>query len=247
MSLQDAQLNLDKVRDNRENYEITAPISGTVVTKNVKAGDKLDNSNSLTEMAVIYDMSSLNFDLNVDELDISKISVGQDVKITADALEGKVYTGKVTNVSINGTQSNGVTTYPVSVEITEFDNNLIPGMNIDAEIVVESVSNVLAVPVSAVTRGNNVYVKGEKESEEDRAPEGYKTVKVQTGVYNDDFIEITKGLKEGDTVWIQSIAGGGMRMPGMMGGGMPGGGMGGGMPGGGMGGARTGGGMPGGR
>ena len=73
-------------------------------------------------------------------------------------------------------------------------------MNVDAEIVVEKVENVLAVPVSSLNRGNNVYVKGDKTDKNDSAPEGYKTVEVQTGISDDDYIEIKSGLSEGELV-----------------------------------------------
>ena len=206
LAVKDAQLNLEKLRDTKENYEITAPISGTVVTKTIKAGDKLNNTNALTEMAVIYDMSSLKFDISVDELDINRISMGQAVTISADALGGKEYTGYITNISIKGKTASGVTTYPVTVEITEFDENLIPGMNVDVEIITDSVEGALSVPSSAVIRNNVVYVKGEKESTDDVAPEGYKSITVETGVYNDDYIEIKSGLSEGDLVYVQQTA-----------------------------------------
>ena len=250
LSLQEANLSKDNAQKKLEDYTITAPISGTVIEKNIKAGDKLDNTNASTVMAVIYDMSSLELDLSVDELDIKNVEIGQEVTITSDALDGKMYHGKVINVSINGTTEGGVTTYPVKIEVIDFDDELLPGMNVDAEIVTSKAENVLCVPISAVNRGNTVYVKGEKTDEKDRAPEGYKSVKVETGVFNDNLIEIVSGLSENDSVWVPQIEvsnnmfgfpgmGG---MPGGMGG-MPGGGMGGGMPGGGMsgGGMRSGG------
>ena len=71
-----------------EDYTITAPISGTVVEKNFKAGDTLDSTSASSAMAVIYDLSELEFELGVDELLIGKVQVGQDVIITADALPG---------------------------------------------------------------------------------------------------------------------------------------------------------------
>ena len=220
LNLKDSKLSLEKMKDNLEDYSIKAPISGTVVRKNVKAGDKIDNTNASTELAVIYDMSLLKFEMSVDELDINKVEVGQSVKVTADALNGKAYKGAITNVSINGTTSNGVTTYPITVEITEFDDDILPGMNIDATIVISEVKDVLAVPVGAVNRGNRVYVKGEKENDKDMAPEGFKTIEVVTGISNDNFIEIKKGLTEGDVVYALSVSqnGGMQMMPGMMGG-----------------------------
>lgn len=258
LSLRSSALSRQNAQDKLDDYTITAPISGTVVMKNIKAGDKLDNSNMSTEMAVIYDMSSLECELSVDELDIKNVEIGQNVTITSDAVEGRVYHGEVSNVSINGTTSGGVTTYPVTIIITDFDEDLLPGMNIDVEITTSQAKGVLAVPVTAVNRGNIVYVKGEKTDENDRAPEGYKSVQVETGVYNNEYIEIKSGLNVGDVVYTPQIqaasnqqsAMAGMMggMPGGMGGGMPGG-MGGGMPSGGnMGGGNRqgGGGMPGG-
>ena len=121
-------------------------------------------------------------------------------------------------------------------------------MNIDAEIEVSSAKDVLAVPIAAVMRGDIVYVAGEKTEPDDRAPEGYKTVKVETGVSDSEFIEIISGLFEGDVVRMEIVAPQNNEMqmmpgmPGGIGGGMPGG-MGGGMPGG-MGGGMPGGGMP---
>ncbi len=234
LSLQDARINLEKLMESGDDYEITAPISGKVITKNAKAGDKIDVSNSQEKMAVIYDMSSLKFELMIDELDINKVSVGQKVKITADALDGKEYTGFVEKVSIDGTEASGVTSYPVSVVIEDFDEELLPGMNIDAEIEVGNVQNVLAVPKSAVSRDNIVYVAGEKEDVTDRAPEGFKSVKVETGLNDGSYVEIISGLSEGDEVRVEASNNSnqfpmGMPMGGFhggmsMGGGAPGGG-----------------------
>ncbi len=246
LSLQESKLSRENAQKKLEDYTITAPISGTVIEKNVKAGDKLDTGMTSSVMAVIYDMSALECELAVDELDIKNVEVGQTVTITSDALEGKVYQGEVTNISVNGTMEGGVTTYPVTISILDFDDELLPGMNVDAEIITSQTNNVLAVPVAAVNRGNIVYVKGEKTEENDRAPEGYKSVTVETGAYNDTLIEITSGLSEGDFVWVPQAEGSGNNgfaaMMGMagMGGGAPGGGMPGGMQGGGMSGNRGG-------
>ena len=220
LSLKSSMLSRDNAQKKLEDYTITAPISGTVVTKNVKAGDKLDNSNMSAEMAVIYDMSSLECELSVDELDIKNIEIDQNVVITSDAVDDRQYTGRVSNISINGTTSGGVTTYPVTIEILDFDEDLLPGMNIDVEIITSKATDVLAVPVSAVNRGNIVYVKGEKTEENDNAPDGFKSVKVETGVYNNKYIEIKSGLSEGDIVYVPQIKSSGDENPmaGMMGG-----------------------------
>ncbi len=233
LSLKASQLSQNNAQKKLEDYIITAPISGTVVMKNVKAGDKIDNTNMLTEMAVIYDMSGLECELAVDELDIKNVEVGQTVVITSDAVEGKRYRGEVSNISVNGTTANGVTTYPVTIIITDYDKDLLPGMNIDVEIITSKVDDVLSVPISAVMRGNKVYVKGEKSNKKDPAPEGYKSVSVETGAYDSHYIEIKSGLSLGDIIYVPKVKssnggstmfGDAKGMDGMMGGGSPSGG-----------------------
>jgi len=158
LSLKDSKLSLQNTMDQMDDYNITSPIAGTVIEKDYKTGDTVNSSSGGTTLAVIFDMSSLVFEMSIDELDVSSVKVGQQVTVTADALEGKTFTGVVDKVNIKGTTSNGVTTYPVTVKINESDG-LLPGMNVNASIVVESEKDVLAIPVGAVARGNTVLVK----------------------------------------------------------------------------------------
>ncbi len=207
LSLRDAQLTLQNAVDQLDNYSITSPIAGTIVEKKCKQGDKLDTSSGLNGgLCTIFDLSYLTLTLNVDELDIAKIEEGQDVDVTVEAVEGKSYRGVVTKVNINGTTAGGVTSYPVTIRIDETEG-LLPGMNVDVEIEVQSKAGVLAVPVSAVERGNRILVKtGEvpegKENTlgENGLPAGYEYREVTLGINDDDYIEITAGLEEGDQI-----------------------------------------------
>lgn len=163
ISYKNAKLSLQEQRDNLDDYKITSPISGTVITKNAKAGDTIDKTNSTQVLMVVADVSKLKFDLAIDELDVSKISVGQAVQITCDALENEEYIGEISNVSVEGTASNGVTTYTAEVIINE-PGNLRPSMNIDASVIVESARDVLRVPTSDIKTANGrsfVFVKDE--------------------------------------------------------------------------------------
>lgn len=245
ISLNNAQTNLQNAQKKLDDYSVTAPISGTVVTKTAKAGDKIEGGSTGT-LCTIYDLSYLEMTMAIDELDIGQVAVGQSVRITADAVPDQTYSGTVTKVSVAGTTSGGITTYPVTVRIDETDG-LRPGMNVDAEIVIESRDNVLAVPSGAVNRGDTVLVTADSPSATNaldrEAPEGYVYVQIGTGVDDDSYVEITSGLQEGDTVAYLPTSSGSsnMMMGGMMMGGMPSGGMGGGAPSGGMGGDRGGG------
>ncbi len=250
-SLENAQSNLDTTTDNYENYTITAPISGTVTTKNVNVGENVQNGNSATALAVIYDLSEVTFEMNIDELDISNVKVGQKVEVTADAFEDQTFEGTVTKVSMEGTAANGVTYYPVTVTMTEY-GDLLPGMNVTGVIILDEAEDALAIPVDALQRGNKVYVKDSTTSKkaepstQDTAaagadrPEGFHEVAVTSGLTSDEYVEILSGdLSEGDEVYISQSSVSSSTdtmMPGM------GGGMGGGNPGGGsMGGANAGG------
>ncbi|SCJ56171.1 multidrug efflux system subunit MdtA [uncultured Clostridium sp.] len=165
-NLENAENKLSNTQDSVEDYTITAPISGTVITKNAKVGDKISKSSSgTTTMAVIYDLSTMTLEMSVDELDVSSIKVGQSVEITADAVESETFTGTVTNVSLQSSYSNGVTNYPVTVTLDD-TGSLLPGMNVDAKIILDSSENALVIPASALMRGNRVYVKKSSDSTE---------------------------------------------------------------------------------
>lgn len=251
--VEQAQSSLDSTQDNVDNYTITAPISGQIITKSVKVGDKIsrNSGSSDTTLATIYDMSELTFEMSVDEMDISSVAVGQSVSVTADAYSDRTFSGTVTNVSLKGSQSNGVTNYPVTVTLDSDANGvLLPGMNVDGVITVGESKDTLMVPSGALMRGNRVYIKDDSADVSEgpqmgNVPAGFKAVEVEIGLSNDDFVEIKSGVSEGDTVYVEESSGKSTDMFQMGG---PGGEMGdpGGAPGGngGGGGQRGGGGMP---
>ena len=347
-----AQLSLQDSYDKLDDYVIKSPINGTVITKNSKVGDTIDRSNSSVTMMVIADISKLKFDLEIDELDVVNVKEGMEVEITCDAIENQTFRGYISNVSVEGNSSNGVTTYTAEVVIDE-PGELRPSMNVDASVIIQSAQDVLMVPISDVkTAGNQKYVfvpsdntdkdnseksnegmpdrqnggnRPERKSEDNssdtaegenrpergsrdtphdtangenrpergsgdnppdsaeggnrpeqenggnppdmpeggnppdgangaspeqhgggrrniNAPDGFTAQFVETGISNDDYIEIKSGLNEGDMVYQQETSSSGNNNNMMMGGmGGPGGGMGG-APGGGMGGGAPGGG-----
>ena len=204
-SLLNAQLSMSDTQKQMENYTITSPISGTVIQKNVKAGDTVGTDTTASEtLCTIYDLSYLEMTLNVDELEILSIKAGQTVTITADAISDRTFTGVVTSVSAAGTTTGGTTTYPVTIRIDD-TGDLLPGMNATAEIEVSSASNALAVPNGSVVRGNYVLVTKDSPSaanavQDMTAPDGYVYVKITTGTSDNDSIEVTGGLQEGDTI-----------------------------------------------
>ena len=200
-SLRSAEISMQNLQDTMNNYTITAPISGTIIEKDAKVGDAVKTGDTL---CIVYDLSYLEMNINVDELQISSISVGQQVQITADAVPDKTYVGTVTRVSMKGASNGGTTTYPVSIRIDDTDG-LRPGMNANAEIVVAEAKNALVVPNAAVMRGSYVLVTKDSPSAANadttmEAPEGFVYVPVKTGVSDDDYTQIVSGIQEGDTI-----------------------------------------------
>ena len=200
-NLRSAQMSMEDTEDQLNNYTITSPISGTIIEKNAKVGDALSTG---SDLCTIYDLSYLEMTINVDELQVSSLKVGQSVQVTADAVKDKTYEGLVTRVSMKGDTSGGTTTYPVTVRIDETDG-LRPGMNANAEIVVAQAKNALTVPNAAIVRGGYVLVRQDSPSavnadDSMSAPEGYVYVKVKTGVSDDNYTQVTSGLSESDTI-----------------------------------------------
>lgn len=165
----DLKLNLENAYDKLDDYEIKAPISGTIITKNSKKGDTISGGDSV-KLMVVADMSAMKFTFQADETDVEKIKVGQTVQVTADAVSGKVFMGEVTAVATEGKSENGVSQYPIDVVVTDYGQNdedgcLRSGMNVTAQIIYEHAENELLVPVSAVTKlgdDSYVFVKGKK-------------------------------------------------------------------------------------
>ena len=204
-SLRAAELQMSSAEKTISHYTIDAPISGTIVDKKVKAGDKLSaNDTAMQNLCTIYDMRYLEMKLNVDELKIRSLEVGQEVEITADAVPGETYKGVISSILVAGTTANGSTSYPVTVRIDDM-GELLPGMNATAKITTASVKNVLALPNAALVRGSYVLVTKDSPSAANAetsmtAPDGYVYVKVTTGISDDDYIEVKSGLQEGDTI-----------------------------------------------
>ena len=200
-TLRSAEISLQNLQDTMANYTVTSPISGTIIEKDAKVGDAVKSGDTL---CVIYDLSYLEMVINVDELQISSLTVGQKVQITADAVQDKNYVGTVTRVSMKGASNGGTTTYPVTIRIDETDG-LRPGMNANAEIVVAEAANALTVPNAAIVRGGYVLVTQDSPSASKadatmEAPEGFVYVAVKTGVSDDDYTQIVSGIQEGDTI-----------------------------------------------
>jgi len=144
------------------------------------------------------DTSEMVAQLGVSETAIHKVRKEQQATITIDAFPGRTYQGKVSHVSQlpnpQGPFSGGIKVYLVRVDVVNPDEGLKPGMSAKAEIVVEHLSNVLAIPIQCIVSQddkNICYVKTNDQIEERE---------VATGSYSETFVHITSGLAEGESI-----------------------------------------------
>lgn len=190
-----AQVAVDLAGDQLARAEIKAPMDGVVITLDAEKGKYVTTGASL---AVVADTRRLLVKADVSESDSGRLAVGQPVKITTSALPDMEFAGEVTRVgaaAVTKTKSSGEQTdVQVTVSITKFNEKLKPGYNVDLTITTASKSRALVVPYEAVLEKNKrkeVYV-----IEKGRAAK--KTV--TTGVGNELYITVEKGLNKGDKV-----------------------------------------------
>jgi RND family efflux transporter, MFP subunit len=201
----DYLITLDTQKRQLDNYNIKSPIDGTVLIKNKKAGDTIGASANTQTLMTVVDMTKVKFDMKIDELDINKLKINQAVNVTADAIPDKVFVGKITSIAGKGTATNGVSNYLVQVTIDD-PEGLKPGMNVSAKTIVAEKENILMVPASAVwKKDGKTYVTLPSGDGKETPGTEKKEVNVEIGINNKDYIEITKGLNEGDKVVIPSL------------------------------------------
>jgi len=188
-TLQDAQEALD-------NATLRAPFDGTVLSVSAEAGDLLTPSTTVLTLA---DLTSRRVLVAVDETDISQVAAGQAATITFDALPGQRFSGRVLEVPLEGTLSSSVVTYPVPVSLEGAENAaLLPGMTANVTITTGRSEDALLVPILALEQDDQGYYV----LVEDGAG-GSTMARVQAGLDNGQYVEIKRGLLEGDRVLVR--------------------------------------------
>ena len=178
---------------------VRSTITGLILDVPVKVGNSVIQANTMndgTTVATVADMSDLIFDGNIDETEVGLLFEGMPMTISIGALQDYKFNATLEYVSPKAVENNGANQFEVKAAVSvQSDKMIRSGYSANAEIVLETVRNVLSVPESALEfRGDDtfVYLKNEKGE--------YKLQKVKTGLSDGVNIEIKSGLKEGDTV-----------------------------------------------
>lgn len=192
-----AQATCDNFASQLGYYVITSPVDGMVVGTPTPAGETIVQGISAAQsLLTIADMSKMEIKTLVDETDIGKIKVGQQVAFTVDAQVDKTFTGKVTSISRNATTSSNVVYYPVYIAVDSPEDLLFPTMTARVIITVGEGQNTLVVPLAAIVEENGqknveVMVNGKTQS-----------TAVTVGLTDDENVEILTGLSEDDQIVI---------------------------------------------
>jgi len=203
-ALKSAQAKYDSARAAYENAlaaldkaTMIAPFDGTVTRVGAKLGDLVSPNLTVVTLA---DLTDLRVKASIDETKITSIEIGQPVEITFDALPGRKFNGAVLEVPLEGRLNNNVVVYDVVITL-EGDSltGLKPGMTANLKILIGQKSNVLLVPAMAVKQS----AEGAVVTIQDIAGGGTSTTPVQIGLSDGTYVEIVRGLNEGDRVIVQ--------------------------------------------
>ena len=190
--LQAAQARVDAAQATLELARITAPFRGTITDINVMAGDQVSPG---TPAFRLDDLSRMLVDVELSEVDINRVQVGNPVTLNFDAVPNVDYTGELVEIGQVGGSVQGVVNFPVTVELKDADEAIKPGMTAAVNIVVEQIENALQVPNRAVRVVNGQRVVYLLENGQPTA------VAIQLGANSDLYSEVTGGdIKEGDLV-----------------------------------------------
>ncbi|MGB9681269.1 MAG: efflux RND transporter periplasmic adaptor subunit [Minisyncoccia bacterium] len=211
ISLEKKKEDLKEAKDELKNYYLYAPFDGIISNINVKKGDTVSSQLTVAKLITHQKIAEVSFN----EIDAVKIKIGQKAKLTFDALPNLIISGKVIEIDPIGTESQGVVSYNVKVELDEDNENIKPSMSVNIEIIVEEKENVLVVPNSAIkTIGERKYVEVVENINLDQKDlKSGITLKnqparrfIKTGSSNDLMTEIIEGLKEGDYIILSTVS-----------------------------------------
>ena len=199
LALNQAEDSLKTAKETLNNHTIVAPFDGVIAKVPVESGDKVSNGTSLA--TIITKVMKVSISLN--EVDATKIKVGDKAVLTFDAIDGLTMEGTVYGVDVLGTVSNGVVSYGVNISFDSTNNRIKAGMTTSVSISTGSATDVLAISSTAISSSNGksyVFVPISNTTAKSTADKTtLKEIEVSTGLSGDELTEITSGLSEGDT------------------------------------------------
>lgn len=195
-----------EVEEKRSDYRVTSDIDGKVIMVNVREGET--PRNGMTAVSV-YNLDNMEITANIDELDIGNIQMGMEVHIVKSGTDGSSFTGYVSEISYEATNSNGVAYFPITITIPA-EGELSAGVNVSYYISVGDTEEGVLAPLEALKSydgGTCLYVKAEERPDsaldlgEGVVPDGFFAVPVEIGSANSRYARILSGVEENTEVF----------------------------------------------
>ena len=212
-----------------QNARVTAPMAGVVIKKGVELGETVTSGvssfNAGTVLFTVADLKSLIIRVNLNEVDIAKVHVGQPVRVTLDAYPQKVFTGKVSFVAPSAELVEKIKVFKIEVTLDELGEAFKTGMSANVEILGEKRDKAVSIPLEALQKrdGATVAYRLKPNLEEKKmkaAKDGlsgrskfiwlsehwkdyFDVVPVEAGIATLERVEIMKGLKSGEQVALE--------------------------------------------
>ncbi len=181
-----------------ESKKIEAPFDGVVTDLSVQIGDIVQMGSPVMQ---IDDLSILHLDVQISEVDIPDVEVGQMADLVFDAYFNSTYQGKVVQIAPVGTSLQGVVEYTVQIEILDPDERIKPGMTAAVNIVVSEKDDIFLIPNDAI-----VMIDGEEHVYVQRG-DGFEAVAVNLGSYSDFYSEVIDAdIEEGEMIVVNPPA-----------------------------------------
>jgi HlyD family secretion protein len=184
-------------------FMVLSPSTGTILERKVQPGEIITSGTATfgggTILMTLADLTTMVVKAKINEVNISRVTVGQPVEVRLDALPGRVFHGTVTAISPRGEKVNSIVTYQVTIEIDNKDNALRPQMTANVDILTNVLQDVIAIPLEALRSENGddlVYVL---------ANGGRLPRKVRVGLRTESHAVVVHGLQEGETLVIPSF------------------------------------------
>lgn len=200
-SIEQDRERMQEAYETLDRLHVVSPSNGLAIIREnrstdakFQAGDQCWGGSWLIDLP---DLSRMKVKLNINEVDISKITKNMEAEIRPDAYSDSIFSGHVmsiANLAVNKERKSTIKVFPVEILVDRADENLLPGLTVSCRIIVDRIEDVDYLPLEAVhTEGDKSYVFRATLS-------GYERVEVETGTANTDYIIITRGLRKGDRV-----------------------------------------------
>jgi multidrug efflux pump subunit AcrA (membrane-fusion protein) len=201
VSILQLKKNLQDAFETMEKLTVTSPASGVAILQENWSTDEKwavgEQPWSGEPLINLPDMSELEAETEINEVDIAKIKLGQRVEIKLDAFSDTVYTGQVSSIAGLAKFKNRdsrVKVFPVEILLDEAPRKFMPGMTVSCKILVNKIDDALYIPLESV------YASGNEDYVFIKSTGGFRKKTIETGLANNDFTIVKEGLKEGDVV-----------------------------------------------